>query len=264
MSRKIIAGNWKMNKTADEADELFRSIRKGIPPLPEHLEAVVIPPFLYLQDLSYKVRETKAPVHLGAQHSHFENSGAYTGEISPSMLASLDIEYCITGHSERRELFGETGAMVEKKNKALLREGIVPIFCCGEPTEERDNKTHFRFVEDQLKVGLGTLTREEVEKTVIAYEPIWAIGTGNNATPEQIGEMHTRIRNVLEEKYGKGTADQVPLLYGGSCKPDNAERIFQAENVDGGLIGGASLKAADFIELIRIAERTLQTPSLSH
>ncbi len=249
MKKRIIAGNWKMHKTPQEAHALLSRIVQDFPDeRPSIPEVVIIPPSLYLERFK---EEITPPLRLGAQNCHHENEGPYTGEIGPAMLAALNIEYCIVGHSERREHFGEDNGTIAKKARALLNNGVSPIICCGERLNERERGEHSGFVKEQLSTCLEKLSEREALETVIAYEPIWAIGTGHTAKPEQIAEMHTFIRETLKERFTAETAKAMPILYGGSCKPENASDVLSTENVDGGLIGGASLDAEQFLEIIR-------------
>lgn len=245
---QIVAGNWKMNKTFDEGRELATAIINGLGSSDNVV--IICPPFIHLNHLA-TISKGITNFHIGAQNCHFEKSGAYTGEVSASMLKSCGVSFVITGHSERRTLFGETDEVVKKKVDAILDEGLRPIFCCGEPLEVREAGEHFTFVEQQIKASLFHLDREAFGRVVIAYEPIWAIGTGKTATPEQAQEMHARIRSLIEEKFGSETAQSTTILYGGSCKPSNAKELFNQIDIDGGLIGGASLKAEDFLSIVK-------------
>lgn len=248
MRKHIVAGNWKMNKNFEEADELISSIMDEL----ENTDLgdtllIVCPPFPYLEMATDYGNDSYFMV--GAQNvSQFDN-GAYTGEISASMLKCLELDFCIVGHSERRAYFGETDAIVAQKVNQLLKEGIRPIVCCGEVLEERENDTQFDVVRRQITDGLFHLTAEQFSNIVIAYEPVWAIGTGKTATPAQAQEMHAFIRSLIKDQYGADVADNTSILYGGSCKPSNAKELFANPDVDGGLIGGASLKAEDFIAI---------------
>jgi len=253
MRRKLVAGNWKMNMSFTEADDLISGILEDIDSngIPENVEAVVCPPALYLE-LATDMASGKE-LFVGAQNvSEYEN-GAYTGEISAAMLESVEVDYCIIGHSERRQYFDESDEALAGKVNMLLKHNIKPIFCCGELLDDREDDMHMDVVSTQLEDGLFHLTEEEMSKVVIAYEPVWAIGTGKTATPEQAQEMHAFIRALVAKKYSQASADACMILYGGSCKPDNAAELFSQPDVDGGLIGGASLKATDFISIIRSA-----------
>lgn len=248
MRKHIVAGNWKMNKNFEEADELISNIMDK---LEEHelndTLLIVCPPFPYLEMCTDYANDSYFLV--GAQNVNENENGAYTGEISASMLESLEMNFCIVGHSERRAYYGETDALVAKKVNQLLAHNIRPIVCCGEVLEEREAGKQFDVVKRQLTDGLFHLTAEQFGEVVIAYEPVWAIGTGKTATPEQAQEIHAFIRGLIAEKYGKAVADETSILYGGSCKPSNAKELFANPDVDGGLIGGACLKAEDFVAI---------------
>lgn len=245
MRRKIVAGNWKMNKTLSESVELakgIKSVLKGVDL--QGVEVVVAPVFTNIYPVSEELKG--APVSVSAQNIYFKESGAYTGEVSASIAKSAGASKVILGHSERREYFGETNEMLAKKTDAALAEGMEVIFCIGEVLAERKAGQHFEVTAKQLKEGLFHLGAEQWKNIVIAYEPVWAIGTGETATPEQAQEIHAHIRKTIADKYGKEVAENVAILYGGSCNPKNAKSIFSQPDVDGGLIGGASLKAEDF------------------
>lgn len=249
MRKKIVAANWKMNLTLNEGAELVNEIFKGLPVLNEEKKVVIAPPYLHIVQTGEQLAGM-IDVCLGAQNCHSETSGAYTGEVSAAMLKSAGVEYVILGHSERREYFKESDATVAKKvNQALVNEMQV-IFCCGEPLEVRDAGTQNDYVESQVKAGLFHLSDEQLKNVVIAYEPIWAIGTGRVASTEQAQDMHAHIRGVIRAQYGDEAAGDMSILYGGSCKPTNAAELFSCADVDGGLIGGASLKAAEFLGII--------------
>lgn len=246
MRKKIVAGNWKMNKNLEEGKTLASEIVKRADSLKNDAIMVLATPFIHLTEVSAILNGSKN-IFLGAQNCNDHESGAYTGEISVAMLKSVGVKYVIIGHSERREYYGETNEWLAKKLDIVLANGMTPIFCCGEPLEIRDKETHVAYVQKQLTESLFHLSKEDLLKVVIAYEPIWAIGTGRNATAEQAQEIHAEIRGHLAEKYGNDIADQISILYGGSCKPSNAKELFEGKDVDGGLIGGASLKAEDFL-----------------
>lgn len=248
--RKIVAANWKMNLTLSEGGKLINELLPGLPDALE-CEIVIAPPFTHLQMLVDLVEGT--PVSPAAQHCHAEAAGAYTGEVSVGMLKSLGIKYCITGHSERRQLFFETNEMVRAKVDAILEGGLTPIFCCGESLDIRQANQQNQFVKRQLEECIFHLGPEVFSKLVIAYEPIWAIGTGMTASPEQAQEMHLFIRDTIHRAYDRGISDGIRILYGGSIKADNAATLFAAPDVDGGLVGGASLQPAGFLEIIRAA-----------
>lgn len=244
---QIVAGNWKMNKEFDEGRDLAISIINKIGP--SETKVIVCPPFIHLNYISM-LSKGVANLNVGAQNCHTEQSGAYTGEVSASMLRSAGVDYVIVGHSERREYFGETDEMLAKKVDAVLEQGLVPIFCCGEKLDVREAGTQEKLVADQLAGGIFHLEASQFQKVVIAYEPVWAIGTGKTATPQQAQEMHAFIRKTIAKKYGAAVADATPILYGGSCKPSNAAELFAKPDVDGGLIGGASLDATDFVAIV--------------
>jgi len=247
MRKKIVAGNWKMNLTFEEAEELVGTLAEELDGKKKKCEVVLCPPSPYLEMASDYADESG--LHIAAQNVSEYDNGAYTGEVSASMLASMEIEYCIIGHSERRKYFGETNAQLAKKADQLLEAGIYPIFCIGELLEERNANKHFEVVRQQISEGLFHLNKEEFSNVVIAYEPVWAIGTGVTASPEQAQEMHAFIRGLLAEKYGSTLADETTILYGGSCNAKNAAELFAKPDVDGGLIGGASLKSDDFLTI---------------
>lgn len=240
-----------MNKNFEEAEELISAIADLIEenPVDEETELIVCPPFLYLEMASDIAAESE--LHVGAQNMSQFEAGAYTGEVSAQMLSSMDIEYCIIGHSERRKYFGESDEVLATKVKQALQNEIEPIFCCGEVLAERESGTHFEVVKSQLEKGLFHLKAEEFYNVVIAYEPVWAIGTGVVASPAQAQEMHAFIRSLIAEKYSTDLADDTTILYGGSCNASNAAELFSQPDVDGGLIGGASLKATEFIQIAR-------------
>jgi len=250
--RTIIAGNWKMHKDRAEAQALVDALVTWSRANEGSVQSVIAPPFPFLEMAVERTKGTR--IGVAAQNCHEAVQGAFTGEVSAAMLKSIGVEYCIVGHSERRQYFGETDAVIGKKVAALLENGIAPIFCCGERKDERASGQHFNVVTEQMKGALGKFAHVELQRILIAYEPVWAIGTGLNATAEQAQEMHAHIRSLLHT-HGPEVAASVPILYGGSCKPDNAEALFAGEDVHGGLIGGASLIAEQFIELINIAER---------
>ncbi len=250
MKPKIVIGNWKMNKDFEEAEDLITTIEEELADYQLQTEVVLCPPSIYAELVTDHASLEESRFYSGLQNvSEFEN-GAYTGEISAEMLASMDVDFCIVGHSERRKYFGETDEIVLKKMHRLLDNQIVPVMCCGETLEERKAGKHFEVVQKQIESTICTLTAEELERTMIAYEPIWAIGTGKTATAEQAEEIHAYIRSIIAEKYGEAVADDTTILYGGSCKASNAPELFAKPDIDGGLIGGASLKAADFKGII--------------
>jgi triosephosphate isomerase (TIM) len=253
MRTKIVAGNWKMNKTFEEADELIFELidlieEKG---KPKDVDIIICPPFIYLE-LAGDITED-SPVFVGAQNVSQYESGAYTGEISAPMLRSMHIDFAIIGHSERRKYFKESDEELLAKTQAALKHDIAPIFCCGELLEERNAGKHFKVVQKQLENTIFKLDAEDFARVIIAYEPVWAIGTGVNATSEQAQEMHFFIRDLIWKKYGAEPANDKTILYGGSCNSKNAKELFAMPDVDGGLIGGASLKADEFVAIVLAA-----------
>ena len=249
MSRqKIVAGNWKMNKTLAEGTELATAIKDNLDNT--EVQVIMCTPFIHLTAVAPIVAEV-SNLALGAQNCHQNASGAYTGEVSAPMLATLGgVDYVILGHSERRAYFHEDNQILAAKVDAALENNLMPIFCCGEPLEIREAGTHVELVSKQLEEGLFHLSAEAFSKIVIAYEPVWAIGTGVTASPEQAQDMHLAIRELIANKYGAEVADATSILYGGSVKPGNAKEIFGKPDVDGGLIGGASLKVDDFLAIV--------------
>ena len=238
-----------MNKTFNEADDLVNELMEKLESteLDPNTLVIVCPPFPYLDMTSDYSDDSYFMV--GAQNVGDQESGAYTGEVSAAMLESMEIDYCIVGHSERRAYYGETDEIVARKVDQLLKHNLRPIVCCGEVLEEREGNRQFDVVKKQITDGLFHLSADEFSNVVIAYEPVWAIGTGKTATPDQAQEMHAFIRNLIAEKYGDEVAENTSILYGGSCKPGNAKELFANKDVDGGLIGGASLKADDFLAI---------------
>jgi len=251
----FIAGNWKMHATLAEARALLSEIVRAAPRL-SPVRLVVIPPFTALSEAS-KIAQG-SPVFVGGQDVYWEDKGAFTGEISGPMLKDAGCAYAIIGHSERRQLFGETDTTVNRKTRAALLHGLSPIVCIGESLEEREAGRTIAKIKTSLDEGLRGRTREDMERIVLAYEPIWAIGTGRTATPGQAEEVHAFIRNDLEEKYGNPTAACAIILYGGSVKPANAYSLFKEKNIDGFLVGGASLEAESFIQIAKEALRAYE------
>lgn len=247
----FVAGNWKMNTDLVTARSLARDVVEAVGD-PGDVRVVVCPPYISLHDVSEVVRNT--PVDLGAQNVHQEESGAFTGEVSAAMLRSVGCRFVIIGHSERRQYFGESEQTVNAKIKQARAHDLRPIVCVGETLEERKSNRAQDVVGSQLEGALAGITVESPEELTIAYEPVWAIGTGETATPEQAQEMHAFIRDRLAETYGASKARQIEILYGGSVKPDNAAELFEKGDVDGGLIGGASLKAEDFAAIVAAAK----------
>lgn len=250
MRKKIVAGNWKMNKSFFEAEELIAEIAEAVEEIElNNTEVVLCPPFVYLEMATDIAEEYN--IKVGGQNVNDNENGAYTGEISASMLQSLEIDYCIIGHSERRKYFSEDNAFLKRKVDAVLNHGIHPVFCCGEVLAERESGKHFDIVKTQLVESLFHLSSDQFLQTVIAYEPIWAIGTGVNASPDQAQEMHAFIRLLIAKRYDLHIANETSILYGGSCNAKNAAELFAQPDIDGGLIGGASLKSEEFIQIIK-------------
>ncbi|TAE76015.1 MAG: triose-phosphate isomerase [Bacteroidetes bacterium] len=249
MRKKIVAGNWKLNKNLEEglslASEIINIAKDEL-----HNQAILVinPPFIHLSSLQ-KLIPQNTNIRLGSQNCYHQKSGAFTGEISAEMLKSVGVQYTIVGHSERREYFNETAEQLAQKVKLLLEVGITPIFCCGESLSIRESGSHLAFVAQQITDSLFDLSVEDIQKIVIAYEPIWAIGTGKTASSAQAQEMHAYLRNHLAQKYSQEIAQNISILYGGSCNPQNAKELFACADIDGGLIGGASLKSRDFITI---------------
>jgi len=249
MRKKIVAGNWKMNLDYAEGISLFSEIvnmvrdeKKG-----DQL-AIICAPFIHLNSLSKLGGEV---VKIGAQNAHQNDSGAYTGEISAKMIKSVGCEYVIIGHSERRQYFAESDELLAQKTVKVLENNLVPIFCIGETLAERNDNTYFEVLKSQLEKGVFGLSETDFSKIVIAYEPVWAIGTGLTASSEQAQEVHAFIRKEIAAKYGDAVAEEVTILYGGSCNPKNAAELFAQNDIDGGLIGGASLKSRDFVDIVK-------------
>jgi len=250
MRKKIVAGNWKMNKTYQEGLQLMKEVielykMKGN----AEVEVILCPPYIHANICS-ALTETVDGVFAGAQNAADHLSGAYTGETSPEMLKSIGLEYVILGHSERRMYYHEDNSLLKMKVALAIETGLKPIYCIGETLEERENGKLFEVIKQQLQSVLADLSVEQMANVVLAYEPVWAIGTGKTASPDQAQEMHAFVRTVIREMHGDELADAVSILYGGSCKPSNAKEIFVKEDVDGGLIGGASLVAEDFIQIV--------------
>ena len=245
MRKNIVAGNWKMNKTLQEGIELAKELNTVLAADKPKCDVVICTPFIHLASVVPVV--DKAVIGVGAENCADKASGAYTGEVSAAMVASTGAQYVILGHSERRAYYHETPEILKEKVGLALANGLTPIFCIGEVKEERLENRQNEVVRAQIEGSLFDLTADEFSKIVLAYEPVWAIGTGLTATPEQAQEMHAFIRSVLAGKWGKEVADNTSILYGGSCKPSNAKELFAQPDIDGGLIGGAALKAADFI-----------------
>ena len=252
MRKNIVAGNWKMNLDYEKGVSLFSEIVNMVKDeVIADQQVIVCSPAIHLHSIA-KLAEPAANVAVGAQNIHQAVSGAYTGEISAAQVKSTGAAYVILGHSERRAYFGETDALLAQKVDAALSQGLKPIFCVGETQEEREAGKVFEVIQQQLENGLFHLSSDEFSNIILAYEPVWAIGTGLTASPEQAQEVHAFIRQTVAEHYGKPQAEQVSILYGGSCNPGNAAVLFSQEDIDGGLIGGASLKSRDFVEIVKV------------
>ncbi len=249
MRKKIVAGNWKMNTTVPEGVKLAKEVNDAVVAAQNlKCEVVIGVPFTHLTAVKDAIDINK--LGLAAENCAAKESGAYTGEVSAPMVVSTGANYVILGHSERREYFNETPAMLKEKVDLALASGLKIIFCCGESLELRENGTYVDFIKSEISESLFHLTAEQMANIVIAYEPIWAIGTGKTATSDQAQEIHAMIRALISEKYGKQVADDISILYGGSCKPSNAPELFAKADIDGGLIGGASLKAESFMGIV--------------
>lgn len=247
MRKKIVAGNWKMNTTLDEGLQLAKEVNRMVENDQDDVIVIIAPPFIHLTG----IKKILTTVYLSSQNCASEKKGAFTGEISAEMIRSAGAEYVIIGHSERRTLFNEEDETLLKKVSLVLENDLIPIFCCGEQISEREAGNHFATVQKQLESTLFKLEKDDFGKVIIAYEPVWAIGTGLNATPEQAQEMHQFIRGLIEQNFGKTISEMTSILYGGSCKPSNAKELFDNPDVDGGLIGGASLNANDFFAIVK-------------
>lgn len=251
MPQKIVAGNWKMNCMHEEALQLTTDILEIL----KHEDTgdtrvLLCPPFVHLGMCHYLTKD-ESRIAIGAQNCSMHAGGAYTGEISAAMIRSVGTQYVIIGHSERRSYFGETNAMLHKKLEMALQAGLLPVFCCGETLNERDTSRHFDIVKQQLEEAVFLINENDFKKIIIAYEPVWAIGTGKTATSAQAQEMHGYIRQLVAAKYGIDASANVSILYGGSCNDQNAHELFSQKDIDGGLIGGASLKAENFVKIIK-------------
>jgi triosephosphate isomerase len=250
MRKKIVAGNWKMNLDYSEGISLFSEIVNMVRDEKNGTQEVVIcSPYIHLNSLAQLSAGTD--VQIGAQNAHQNESGAYTGEISAKMIKSTGASHVLVGHSERRQYFGETDTLLAEKTVTALANGLTPIFCIGETLDERNNGSYYQVLETQLNAGLFNLSVEDFGKVVLAYEPVWAIGTGLTASPEQAQDIHAFIRAKVDSKYGMNVADDTTILYGGSCNPKNAAELFAQPDIDGGLIGGASLKSRDFTDIVK-------------
>ena len=254
MRKQIAAANWKMNLTYQQAESLLSTILNDGLELTAEQQVLFAVPFPYLIMANSEVANERN-CHIAAQNCSDKKSGAYTGEVSVEMLHSIGIKYCLVGHSERREYFGESNQVLAAKIDLCFEQGITPVFCCGEALSIRETETQNSFVQTQLEESLFHLSAEKIQNLIIAYEPIWAIGTGRTATTAQAQEMHRFIRSVLEAKYGQQTAASISILYGGSVKGANANELFSSPDVDGGLVGGASLQAAEFQQIIKALKK---------
>ncbi len=252
MRPRVIAGNWKMNKLTAEAIELANGLKRELYKI-EDVTIVLCPPFTALDEVSEVIYGSN--MALGAQNMHGEDSGAFTGEISGPMIKDLGCAYCIVGHSERRQYFHETNEIVNKKTKAVLKHGLTPIVCVGETLQEREAGKTFDVISDHVTNSLKDLRPEDILKVLIAYEPVWAIGTGKTATPAQAQEVHAYIRALLAKTYGEETAQNVVILYGGSVKPNNTKELVNQKDIDGALVGGASLETKSFADIVKAASR---------
>ncbi|QTY28357.1 triose-phosphate isomerase [Flavobacterium sp. CS20] len=248
MRKHIVAGNWKMNKTLEESQQLTKELTTKVPKNTK-VEVVIAPTFPNLYSVNELIKNSN--ISLAAQNVHFADSGAFTGEVSTDMLSSVGVSTVIIGHSERRSIFNESHELLAQKSSKVVQSGMQLMFCIGEVLEDRKNNKHFDVVKQQLEDSVFQLSKDEFKQVVLAYEPVWAIGTGETASPEQAQEMHAFIRSLLVEKYNQETAENTSILYGGSVKPNNAKEIFSQPDVDGGLIGGASLEADDFVSIIK-------------
>lgn len=249
MRKYVIAGNWKMNNDLKESEKLIVELKNLLQNEKPNCDVIVCPPFTSLSEAAKLLKGTQ--IKLGAQNMHFEDSGAFTGEVSASMLISVGCEYVILGHSERRNIFGENDEMINKKIKKALSVGLKPIFCVGELLEERENGSTNEVVKRQILRGLKGILDDEMKKIIIAYEPVWAIGTGKTASPAQAQAVHEFIRDLIEIEYSLETANDVTIQYGGSVKPENAKELISQKDIDGALVGGACLKADSFLGIIK-------------
>lgn len=248
MRKKIVAGNWKMNTTLQEGVALAKEVNEALKTVTPKCDVVIAVPFTHLASINAVIDSKK--LGLGAENCADHKSGAYTGEVSASMVSSTGATYVILGHSERRQYYGETSETLKEKVALAFENYLTPIFCIGEVLEERENGTYHEVVKKQIEDALFHLSAEDFSKIILAYEPVWAIGTGKTATDDQAEDMHAYIRSVIADRYGKEVADNTSILYGGSCKPSNAPQLFAKPDVDGGLIGGASLDAASFMGIV--------------
>ncbi len=251
MRKKIVAGNWKMNIDLEKGVQLFNEIQQLLKEeVKADQEVIICPPYIHLSSLS-QIVDPNINLSIGAQNCHQADSGAFTGEVSASIIASAGASYVIIGHSERRLYFAESNSLLAQKLDVVLKNGLSPIFCIGETLEQRNSETYFEVIKEQITEASFHLQGADYRKMVLAYEPVWAIGTGLTASPEQAQEIHSFIRNLLADKYDQDLANNMTILYGGSCNPKNAAELFAKADIDGGLIGGASLKAQDFVDIIK-------------
>lgn len=248
MRKNIVAGNWKMNTTLPEGVALAKDVNEALKGVDAKCDVIICVPFTHLASVNDVINSEK--LGLGAENCADHKSGAYTGEVSAPMVASTGATYVILGHSERRQYYGETSEILKEKVNLALANNLTPIFCVGEVLEQRENGSYLEVVKKQIEEALFDLSAEDFSKLILAYEPVWAIGTGKTATDDQAQEMHAYIRGVIADKYGKEVADNTSILYGGSCKPSNAKALFAKPDVDGGLIGGASLDAESFMGIV--------------
>jgi|SRR5690625_59518 len=251
MRKKVIAGNWKMNKLLSETKSFVADVKQQLSKDISNVEAIICAPFPYLHTLASQMKDL--PLHIGAQTMHYEDSGAFTGEVSPMMLKDIGATYVIIGHSERRAYFNETDETVNRKVKAALTHHLTPIVCVGETLNQRESGQTKQHVANQVKAALNGLTNDEISQVMIAYEPIWAIGTGKTASSEEANDVCSHIRDIISQVANENVAEQFIIQYGGSVKPENIEELLNKENVDGALVGGASLSARSFIQLVEAA-----------
>jgi len=249
MRKGIVAGNWKMNMNRNEGYDLVRSIIDGLGSLTANADVIIAAPYPFLTPLA-KMLASNDQVYLAAQNCHYEDGGAFTGEISAQILSSFEVSHVILGHSERRQYFNEDDALISTKISQAFKNNLKAIYCFGETLEQRDANQHKEVVVNQVKEALKGLSSSDMQNLIIAYEPVWAIGTGRTATPEQAQEIHAHVRGLMKEEFG-GEGENVSILYGGSCKPSNAQELFSQPDIDGGLIGGASLNSTDFLSIIQ-------------
>jgi len=256
VKNKVVVANWKMHKAYVEGLILANTVIAGLEKFTGPVEVVLCPSYIHLQTVQSMLKDYLR-LHAGAQNCHHFEEGAFTGEVSAKMIKSLGSEYVILGHSERRQYLNETAEMIESKIKSALNAGLKPIFCCGESIEIREKNQHLEFVEQQLEQSLFSFTADEIKQVLIAYEPIWAIGTGNVASPIQAQEMHAHIRMLVSKQFGSDIADNIIILYGGSCNAQNSNELFKQQDIDGALVGSASLNATEFLQIVKNAEHSM-------